>query len=129
MFKIKHDADGTINQFKAQLIAKGYAQTHGIEYEETFALVAKMTTPRIEIALATAKGWHLHQTDVKNEFLKGELQEEVYLMQPPSFKSSKYPHVVSRLKKLLYELKQAPRAWHSMITLYLHNIGFPDVKI
>ena len=58
------------------------------------------------------------------EFLQGELQEEFYMMQPPSFKSSKYPYALSRLKKPLYELKQAPRAWHSMIILYLHNIGF-----
>ena len=77
MFKINHNADGTVNRFKAQLIAKGYAQTHGIDYEETFAPVAKMITVRMIIALAVAKGWHLHQMDVKNTFLQDELEEEV----------------------------------------------------
>ena len=73
MFKIKHNVDGTINRFKAQLITKGYAQTHGIDYEGTFALVAKMTTVRAEIAFAAAKGWYLHQMDVKNAFLEGKV--------------------------------------------------------
>ena len=66
-------------------MAKGYAQAHGVDYEETFAPVAKMTTIRIVITLTTAKGWHLHQMDVKNAFLQGELEEEVYMIQPPGF--------------------------------------------
>ena len=124
IYKVKHNVDGSVNRLKARLVAKGYAQTHGIDYEETFAPVAKMTTVRTVIAVATAKGWHLHQMDVKNVFLRGELEEDVYMIQPPGFELCVHPNVVCHLKKPLYSLKQAPRAWHSKITQYLHQIGF-----
>ena len=83
-----------------------------------------MTTVHTIIDVAATKGWHLHQMDVKNAFLQGELEEEVYMIQPPGFESRVHPNVVCRLKKPLYGLKQAPRAWHSKITQYLHQIGF-----
>ena len=70
----------TVNRLEARLIAKGYAQTHGIDYEETFAPVAKMTTVRTVIVVATTKGWHLYQMDVKNAFLQGKLEEGVYMI-------------------------------------------------
>ena len=121
---MKYNADSSVNCSKARLVAKGYAQTHGVDYEETLAPVAKMMTVRTVIALVAAKGWHLHQMDVKNTILQGELEEEVYLVQPPGFNSTTHPKVVCQLKKPLYGLKQAPRAWHSKITQYLHRIGF-----
>ena len=83
-----------------------------------------MTIVRTLIALAAAKGWHLHQMDVKNAFLQGELEEEVYMIQPPSFESRVHPSTVCLLTKPLYGLKQAPRVWHLKITQYLHQIGF-----
>jgi hypothetical protein len=73
VYKVKHNSDGSISRYKARLVTKGYAQTHGIDYEETFALVAKMATMKAAIAVAASRGWVLHQMDVKNAFLHGEL--------------------------------------------------------
>jgi hypothetical protein len=73
VYKIKHNADGSMNRYKTRLVAKGYAQTYGIHYEETYSLVAKMTTIRTIIAMVVVKGWSLHQMDVNNVFLHGDL--------------------------------------------------------
>jgi len=124
VYKVKHNADGFVSRYKARLVAKGYAQTYGIDYEETYSLVAKMTTVRAIIAMATAKGWSLHQMDVKNVFLHGDLQEEVYMEQPPGYVDQTHPNLVCRLKKALYGLKQAPRAWSKKIGEYLVTSGF-----
>ncbi|MCO5570785.1 hypothetical protein L7F22_024513 [Adiantum nelumboides] len=79
VYKVKHNSDGSVSRYKARRVAKGYAHTYGIDYEEIFALVAKMATVRVVIAVAVAKVWMLHQMDVKNAFLHGDLQEEVYM--------------------------------------------------
>ena len=107
---MKNNVNGSVNHFKAWLFVKGYGQTHGIDYEEAFAPVAKMTTMRTITALAATKGWHLHQMDVKNIFLQVALEEEVYMIQPPGFESHNHPHAICRLKKPLHGLKQALRA-------------------
>jgi hypothetical protein len=82
VYKVKHSANGSVSKYKARLVAKGYAQTYGIDYEETYSLIAKMTIVKVIIAMATTKGWSLHQMDVNNFFLHGDLQEEVYMEQP-----------------------------------------------
>jgi len=111
VYKVKHNADGSMNRYKARLVAKGYAQTYGTDYEETYSPVAKMTTVKAIIAMAGAKGWPLHQMDVKNVFLHGDLQEEVYMEQPRGYVDQTRFNLVRRLKKALYGLKQVPRAW------------------
>ena len=91
--QVNHNADDTVNRYKTRVVVKGYAHTHGVDYEETFALVVKMTTTRTVITLVAAKGWHLHQMDIKNAFLQGEL-DEVYMVQPPGFKSITHPQQI-----------------------------------
>ena len=90
---------------------KGYAQKHDIDYDETFAPVVKMTTVCVLLVVVTAKGWHLHQIDVKNVFMQIEFEKWVYMIQIPEFQSGVNTSTVSRLKNSLYELKQALRAW------------------
>ncbi|KAH9310201.1 hypothetical protein KI387_038112, partial [Taxus chinensis] len=81
----KYKSDGTIDKYKARLVAKGYAQQEGIDYEETFAPIAKIKTIMMIFALATQFGWKVHQMDVKSAFLNGDLQEEVYMTQPEGY--------------------------------------------
>jgi len=105
VYKVKHNADGSVSIYKTRLVAKGYAQTYGIEYEETYSLITKMTTVRLIIAMAATKGWSLHQMDVKNVFLHGDLQDEMYMEQPPGYVDQTHFNLVCRLKKVLYNLK------------------------
>ena len=105
VYKIKDNADGSVNRYKACLVTKGYAQTYGIDFEETFSPIAKMATVRAMIAMVASKGWELQQMDVKNAFLNGDLQEEMYMEQPEGYVHPKFPHYVCKLKKALYELK------------------------
>ena len=116
VYIVKQRADGSVERYKAWLVAKGYTQTYGLDYEETFALVAKMNSIRILLSLATNLDWPLHQFDVKNTFLHGDLEEEVYMDILPGFEDSKTEGKVCRLKKSLYGLKQSPRAWFEKFT-------------
>jgi hypothetical protein len=121
--------DANLSRYKARLVTKGYAQTYGIDYEETYSPVAKMTTVRAIITMAAAKGWSLHQMDVKNVFLHGDLQEEVYMEQPLGYVDQTCPNLVYKLKKALYGLKQAPRAWSDKIGQYLVTSGFQTSNV
>ncbi|KAG8085479.1 hypothetical protein GUJ93_ZPchr0010g8861 [Zizania palustris] len=84
-FKVKRDEHGAISKYKARLVVKGYAQRHGIDYDEVFALVARLDSVRLLIAFAASEGWEVHYMDVKLAFLNGDLQEEVYVEQPTGF--------------------------------------------
>ena len=107
VYTIKLCADGSIERHKARLVALENRQEYGLDYEETFAPVAKMTTVRTVMALAVSKGWSLRQMDVKNAFLHGDLKEAIFMSPPPSlFPPSSVE--VCRLKRSLYGLKQAP---------------------
>nr|GEW03957.1 putative ribonuclease H-like domain-containing protein [Tanacetum cinerariifolium] len=124
IFTIKYKPDGTIERYKARLVAKGYTQTYGIDYSETFSPVAKIDTIKVLFSIATNKGWPLHQFDVTNAFLHGELKEEVYMDPPSGFVESSNPKEVCRLKKSLYGLKQSPRSWFGRFTLAMRKYGF-----
>jgi len=124
VYKVKHNVDGSVSKYKARLVAKGYAQTYGINYEETYNPITKMTTIRAIITMAIAKGWSLHQMDVNNVFLHGDLQEEVYIEQPLGYVDQTHFNLVCRLKKALYGLKQAFITWSNKIGRYLVTSGF-----
>lgn len=122
VFKIKRNADGSINKYKSRLVAKGYVQCHGIDYDEVFAPVARIKTIRLLLNLAETYGWAVHHLDVKTAFLHGELKETVYVTQPEGFENKGEENKVYKLKKALYGLKQALRAWNNKLNRILCSI-------
>jgi hypothetical protein len=129
LYKIKHVVDGSIEKYKARFMAHGFSQKEGIDYEETFAPVARYTSIRTIIALAAKMKWKLHQMDVKTAFLNGVIEEEVYIEQPQEFEVEDRKTHVYKLKKALYGLKQAPRAWYGRIDSFLTRLGFTKSKV
>jgi hypothetical protein len=97
-------------------VAQGFAQIEGMDYEDTFAPVARLEAIRLLLAYASFHNFKLYQMDVKSAFLNGPLKEEAYVAQPPGFKDPVYPNHVYRLHKALYGLKQAPRAWYEYLS-------------
>nr|GEX20901.1 retrovirus-related Pol polyprotein from transposon TNT 1-94 [Tanacetum cinerariifolium] len=118
------DEDQTIIRNKARLVAKGYAQEKGIDFEESFAPVARLKAVRIFVAYVAHKSFPIYQMDVKTAFLNGLLKEEVYVAQPDEFVDPDHPKKVYRLGKALYRLKQAPRAWYDKLLKFLTSKGF-----
>ena len=113
-----------INKHKSRLVAKGYIQRHGVDYEEVFAPVARIETVRFIIALAASNGWQVQHLDVKTAFLYGELKENVYVSQPEGYEVKGSEGKVYKLKKALYGLKQAPRAWNEKLNKTLGDLKF-----
>jgi hypothetical protein len=129
VWKNKEGEKGEVVRNKSRLVTQGYSQKEGIDYEETFAPVALLEAIRILLVFSVAKGFKLHQMDVKSAFLNGVLEEEVYVRQPPGFESEKYPHQVYKLRKALYGFKQAPRAWYGRLRGFLFEQGFEMGKV
>ncbi|CAM8931696.1 unnamed protein product [Rhodiola kirilowii] len=123
VYRIKYNSNGSIERHKARLVILGNCQKEGIDYTETFAPVAKMTTVRIFLSVVAIRGWDLHQMDVHNAFLHVDLDEEVYMKPPPGLLNVPSGYVC-RLQKSLYGLKQAPRNWFAKLSSYLWAFGF-----
>jgi hypothetical protein len=124
VFRNKQDEHGVVTRNKARLLANGYSQVEGLNFGETYALVARFESIRILLAYATHHGFKLYQMDVKSAFLNGPIKKEVYVEQPPGFEDSEYPNHVYKLSKALYGLKQAPRAWYECLRDFLITNGF-----
>nr|GFA87235.1 retrovirus-related Pol polyprotein from transposon TNT 1-94 [Tanacetum cinerariifolium]GFA87248.1 retrovirus-related Pol polyprotein from transposon TNT 1-94 [Tanacetum cinerariifolium] len=124
IYKVKLDELGGILKNKARLVARGYRQEEGIDFEESFAPVARLKAIRIFLAYVAHKNMVVYQMDVKTAFLNGNLREDVYVSQPDGFVDPDNPNHVYKLKKALYGLKQAPRAWYDMLSSFLLSQEF-----
>ena len=105
VYKLKRHVDGFITRYKARLVARGYLQQYGLDYDETFSPVVKLAIVRLLLALTVNNGWELRQLDMSNAFLHGILKEEVYMRQPQGYVDPQFPHHVCLLPKALYGLK------------------------
>nr|GEU88886.1 copia protein [Tanacetum cinerariifolium] len=124
VYRNKKDERGIVVRNKARLVAQGYTQEKGIDYDEIFGPFARIEAIRLFLAYASLMGFIVHQIDVKSAFLYGTIEEEVYVCQPPGFEDSRFPNKVYKVEKALYGLHQAPRAWYETLSTYLLENGF-----
>ncbi|KAK4403222.1 Retrovirus-related Pol polyprotein from transposon RE2 [Sesamum angolense] len=125
VFTLKFHADGTRERYKARLVAKGFTQTYGVDYFETFSPVARLNSIRVLFFLAVNLNWPMYQMDIKNAFLYGDLNETVYMEQPPGYVAQREKQrIVCKLKKAIYGLKQSPRAWFDKFSRIIGEFGF-----
>lgn len=124
VFKVKTNADGSTERYKARLVAQGYTQRGGLDYDETFSPVVRSESVRSVISLACKEGLKLHQMDVTTAFLNGELEQEIFMKQPQGFVADGQEHLVCRLKKSIYGLKQSSRCWNQVLDTQLKKMGF-----
>ena len=128
MCNVKYNPDGRVNKYKARLEAKNYAQTHDINYDETFVSVAKMMTVCV-LTIVETKGSHLHQMDVKNVFLQGDLEEQVYMIQPPGFQSEMSKGTDCRMNKSLLRTDASPSTLERKEHAAFASDGIPVIKV
>lgn len=126
VFRVKHKADGSVERLKARLVAKGFQQTPGLDFFETYSPVIKPSTLKVVFTLAVTYNWDIQQVDVNNAFLNGTLKETVFMRQPEGFIDNSKPNHVCLLKKALYSLRQAPRAWYDQLSNALLQWGFTN---
>ncbi|GJT49587.1 putative ribonuclease H-like domain-containing protein [Tanacetum coccineum] len=129
VYRNKKDERGIVIRNKARLVAQGYTQEEGIDYDKVFALVSRIQAIRLFVAYASFKDFIVYQMDVKSAFLYGKIEEEVYVCQPPGFEDPEFPDKVYKVEKALYGLHQAPRAWYETLSTYLLDNGFPRGQI
>jgi hypothetical protein len=128
VFRHKTCADGTLERYKARWVVRGFTQRPGIDFTETFSPVVKPASIRTVLTVAALRSWPVHQLDVKNAFLHGILDEQVFSLQPAGFVDSIHPDYVYKLSKLLYGLKQAPRASFHLFTKVARSLGFQPTR-
>ena len=128
VYKVKTNSDGSLERYKARLVARGFDQRYGSDYDETFCPVVRLESLRTLIALSTQRGLELHHVDVHTAFLNGTLQEEVCMQQPTGYKKEGEEHLVCRLRKSIYGLKQSSRCWNTALDSHLKKMGFSQSK-
>lgn len=126
--KVKQVANGSVEKHTARFVAHGFSQVKGIDYDETFAPVARYSSIIFILALSTQMGWKIHQMDMKATFLNGKIKEEVYIEKPEGFETFDRESHVCQLKRALYGLKQAPHDWYTKINNYFIGLGFTKVE-
>jgi hypothetical protein len=129
VFRNKQDEHQVFTRNKKRLVAKGYSQVEGLDFDETFTLVCRLESIHILVAYATHHDFKLYHMDVKSAFLNGPIKEEVYVKQPLDFEDEEYPNLVYKFHKMLFGLKQAPRAWYECRRDFLIENGFSIGKM
>ena len=124
VYSLKYNPDGSIARYKARLVARGFSQAYGLDYHETFSPVARLSSIRVLFSIALDQSWQLHQLDVSNAFLYGDLDEQVFMEQPPGYVAQGESSEVCLLKKAIYGVKQSPRAWFHKFSHLLFAYGF-----
>jgi hypothetical protein len=129
VYKVKRKLDGTIDRYKVRLVAKGFKQRYGVDYEDTFSPEIKPPTICLVLLVVVSQGWSLRQLDVHNNaFLHDFLEEEVYMRQSLGYESKDAPHHICKLDKAIYGLNQAPHAWYSRLRVKLQSLRFTSSK-
>ena len=124
VYSLKYNPDGSIARYKARLVAREFSQAYGLDYTKTFSLVARLSSIRVLFSVALNQAWSLHQLDVSNAFLYGDLAEQVYMEQPHGYVAQGESYMVCLLKKAIYGLKQSPRTWFHKFSQWLFSYGF-----